>query len=206
MGRHRREHVEALDVDRPRARSGEGPDLWDDEHDTHARDVVVTDDDDDDWTSRPDLRRRRSSDPTPSRPPTLQRNRHRSRDDVSASSSSGPDVEDLPPRFDPQGRPLDGPPTTSPDRWITRRGAFRRERHRPGGWDVQGAWQVSGTDGQAVDRIVRGLTAALDGRASWAGLLGDVLASGVLLAGDPRAGSSRGRRGAVDERGLGGGL
>lgn len=165
MERHRREQAEASQGetywlgDEPDPRNNE-----DDDNRSHARELL-----------RPDLRHRRSSDPTSSRPLV-----HRSRPswDDSASNSSD-DIEDLPDRFDHQGRPLDEG-TTSQGRWTTRQGTFRRERQRPGGWDVQGAWKVGGTDGEAVERLVRNLTSALDGQKSWMGVLGDVLGSGLL--------------------------
>lgn len=152
MERHRREQVEG----------SEGED-WDNrDPDSHPRD------------NRFDSNRRRSSDPTPH--PLVQRSR-RSRDDSSGSDSD--DIEVLPDRFDSRGRPLHGR-SASQDGWTTRRGTFRREPQRPGGWDVSGAWQVSGTDGEAVDKLVRDFTGALDGHKGWMGVLGQVLGSGLL--------------------------
>lgn len=136
-------------------------------------DEVLWDDENDGRALCPDLRHRRASDPTSSRSPTRRRHGH-----SSASSSEDDGVENLPDRFDAQGRLLDGRDHQSG--WTTRRGTFHRERGRPGGWDVQGAWQVSGTDGEAVDRLVRNFTGALDGQKSWMGVLGDVLGSGLL--------------------------
>jgi len=166
MERHRREHVEALEVDGRRPADELNP--WDNAHDKHATD---------DSKVRSDFpRRRRSSDPTSSRP-SVQRNRL-SRDD-SASNSGGEEIEDLPDRFDHLGRPLDGQ-TTRQDRWTTRQGTFHRQHQRPGGWDVAGAWQVSGTDGEAIDGQVKNVVSALEGHNSWMGVLGNVLGSGLL--------------------------
>lgn len=138
-----------------------------------------TDDDDNDHIYDDDRRvthRRRNSDPTPSRFMSTRsdrRGRHHS------DSDSNSEIEQLPDRFDSHGSPLDGR-TASQDRWTTRRGTFRREPQRPGAWDVHGAWQVSGTDGEAVDRLVKNFTGALDGQKGWIGVLGDVLGSGLL--------------------------
>ena len=98
--------------------------------------------------------------------------------DDSPSVSDG-HVESLPDRFDSQGRPLDGR-SRSADHWTTRRGTFRRAPQRAGGWDVRGAWEVGGTDSEAVERLVASFTSALDGRRSWTGVLGDVLGSSLM--------------------------
>ncbi|KAF4971341.1 hypothetical protein FSARC_1773 [Fusarium sarcochroum] len=83
-------------------------------------------------------------------------------------------VEDLPDRFDRHGRPLDG--RSAKNRGLTRRqGDFEYKPKHRDDWDVKGAWQVAGTDGQAVDQIVRGVTGALEGKGGWLGLLGNVL-------------------------------
>ncbi|KAG6001076.1 hypothetical protein E4U43_001422 [Claviceps pusilla] len=168
MERHRREHVEALEEDERRPSDELG--VWDKKHDKHASD---------DGEVGADFHRRcrRSSDPTSSRL-LVQRNTH-SRGD-SASNSGAEEVEELPDRFDYLGRPLDGR-TRSQDRWTTRRGTFHRRHQRPGGWNVEGAWQVSGTDGEAVEGLVKNVVKALDGHKSWMGVLGDVLGSGLLV-------------------------
>ncbi|KAG8410999.1 hypothetical protein J3459_016757 [Metarhizium acridum] len=176
MERHRREHAEA----------SEGEDSH------RADEPSPRDRDDDDAHGRRRHRasnRARWSEPTPSRP--LVRRSRRSRDESSGSDNSADDVEVLPDRFDSHGRPLDGR-SSSQDRWTTRRGTFRREPQRPGGWDVQGAWQVSGTDQQAVDRLVKNVTSALEGQKGWMGIIGQVLGSG-LLQGANELGSSRRR-------------
>lgn len=128
---------------------------------------------------------RGSSDPSADRP--LAHAWPRDGADPNAEAPSDDDVEILPDRFDSQGRPLDsrsmshGP---SP-RFTTRHGEFERRPRRPGDWGVRGAWQVGGTDPEAVERMVRGMTDVIDGRRGWMGLLGDVLASGAggLLGG-----------------------
>ncbi|KAK2680829.1 hypothetical protein RAB80_002622 [Fusarium oxysporum f. sp. vasinfectum] len=80
-----------------------------------------------------------------------QRRRHRDDD-----SSSDEPVEELPDRFD-------------------RQGDFQyKPRHRDD-WDIKGAWQVAGTDSQAVDQLVRGVTGALEGKGGWLGLIGNIL-------------------------------
>ncbi|KAG5952469.1 hypothetical protein E4U53_000773 [Claviceps sorghi] len=171
MERHHRQHVEALEGDRKRSSDGLGLGFLDNEHDRHA-----TEHED----MRSDLHRgRRSSDPTSCRP-LVHRNRP-SRNDA-ASRLAGEEIEDLPDRFDHLGRRLDGQ--------ATRQGTFQRQRQRAGGWDVEGAWQVSGTDGEAVDRLVKNVVSALEGHGSWMGVLQDVLGSG-LLVGTSNQGSSR---------------
>lgn len=101
------------------------------------------------------------------------------------ASDSDEEVEILPNRFDSQGRPLD--PLSARQglhgRWTTRSGQFERRPRRPGDWDISGSWQVGGTDPEAVERMVRGVTGALDGRRGWMGVLGDVLNSGLLGGG-----------------------
>ncbi|UNI21216.1 hypothetical protein JDV02_007226 [Purpureocillium takamizusanense] len=134
-----------------------------DEHDA--------DDGDEETTARPSLRRRRSSDPSSDRP-IVRRGHGR---DADADN----DVEDLPDRFDSQGRPLNGRSATHA-RWTTRQGTFERPAQRPGGWDVRGAWQVSGTEQEAVDRLVRNVTGALGGQRSWMSVIGEVIGGGLL--------------------------
>ncbi|PNY26743.1 Uncharacterized protein TCAP_03317 [Tolypocladium capitatum] len=123
---------------------------------------------------RPVFHRRRSSDPSADRPV-------RRRD--AGNSDSDENVESLPDRFDSEGQPLDGR-SASHHRWATRRGTFERPPRRPGDWDVRGAWQVSGTEGEAVDRLVRNVTGALEGQRSWMSVIGDVIGGGLLPPGD----------------------
>ncbi|RCI13139.1 hypothetical protein L249_1137 [Ophiocordyceps polyrhachis-furcata BCC 54312] len=118
-------------------------------------------------------RRRRQRGPVSS-PEHLVVSRRRS----SSDSGSDDDVEMLPDRFDAHGRPLNG---LSPDRnrWTSRSGTFERQPRKPGDWDVGGAWQVGGTDGAEVDRLVKSITGALEGRRSWMKVLGDVIEGGL---------------------------
>ncbi|KAJ3472087.1 hypothetical protein NLG97_g11299 [Lecanicillium saksenae] len=115
---------------------------------------------------------RRSSDSTHDRPQVRGRG---------LGSDSDEEVEDLPDRFDSQGRPLDRR-STSHDRWTSRSGDFRRQPQRPGDWDIRGAWHVGGTDNAAVERLANGVTNALDGRGSWMHVIGEVLGGGALGA------------------------
>lgn len=118
------------------------------------------------------FRRRRSSDPSSDRP--IVSRRHQDPSD----SGSEDEVELLPDRFDAQGKPLgDG---AARDRWTERKGTFERQPQRPGDWSVKGAWQVGGTDEEAVGRLVRNATGALEGRRSWLSVIGDVLGAGLL--------------------------
>jgi hypothetical protein len=97
--------------------------------------------------------------------------RRRHRDD---DSSSDEPVEVLPDRFDKHGKPLNG--RSAKDRgWTSRRGDFEYKPKRRDDWDIKGAWQVAGTDGEAVEQIVRGVTGALEGKSGWLGILGNVL-------------------------------
>ncbi|KAK0387456.1 hypothetical protein NLU13_5768 [Sarocladium strictum] len=126
--------------------------------------------------ARPRIHRRRSSDPTADRPLVIRQRRGHA---VSASESDE-DVEDLPDRFDDDGRPIDGRRHSDSSRWTSRRGEFQRKPRRPGDWDVRGAWQVAGTDGIQVDRLARSFTEALEGRRSWMGVIGEALGGGLL--------------------------
>ncbi|KAF4978709.1 hypothetical protein FZEAL_4951 [Fusarium zealandicum] len=99
------------------------------------------------------------------------RRRRRSRHDGSSLDDA---VEVLPDRFDRHGKVLDDSATGS--RGLTsRRGDFKYQPKDRGDWDIKGAWQVAGTDGESVERIVRGVTDVLEGRGGWMGLLGNVL-------------------------------
>lgn len=153
MERHRRQHAAASDEDDDSL-----------EHDGDATDGGGT---------RPALRRRRSSDPSSDRPVVPRR-----RPGLSGSDSED-GVELLPERFDSKGERLGARPAR--DRWTTRQGTFERQPRQPGDWDVRGAWQVGGTDGEAVDRLVHSMVSALDGRHSWMGVLDDVLGGSGLL-------------------------
>ncbi|GAO19785.1 hypothetical protein UVI_02045760 [Ustilaginoidea virens] len=162
---HRREHADASEGEASRQPPNNDDDAKDDAKDDAptGRTLVNAN------------HGRRSLDQTRSRP--LIRKARRFGDD-SPSDSDG-HVESLPDRFDSQGRPLDGR-SRSADHWTTRRGTFRRAPQRAGGWDVRGAWEVGGTDSEAVERLVASFTSALDGRRSWTGVLGDVLGSSLM--------------------------
>lgn len=130
--------------------------------------------------SRPPILRRRSSDPSSDRPLV---SRRPARDYDSGVSDSEEDVELLPARFDDYGRPLDG---SEPDRsrWTSRRGDFERRPRHPGDWNVRGAWQVGGTEAEAVERLARTMTDVIDGRQSWLQLIGGVIGGGLLKPDD----------------------
>ncbi|UZP36343.1 hypothetical protein NXS19_004159 [Fusarium pseudograminearum] len=117
--------------------------------------------------------------------------RRRRRGDGSSSDEA---VEDLPDRFDKQGKPLDERSTRSRG-WTSRRGDFEYKPKRRNDMDIKGAWQVAGTDGEAVEQIVRGVTGALEGKGGWLGILGNVL--GGLQQPDQREAIDDGRS---DER------
>lgn len=164
MERHRREQSEGEEGEE--FRQYDEHDIWDSDDDgrgNHSRSIQT------------DLDRRRSSEPT-SRP--LVRRDRRARD-TSSGSDSPEEVEALPDRFDSHGQPLDGL-SASKSKWTTRKGTFHRKPQRPDGLDVAGAWQVSGTDGEAVDRLVKNFTSALDGQKGWMGVIGEVLGAGLL--------------------------
>ncbi|KAF1730078.1 hypothetical protein CRV24_009535 [Beauveria bassiana] len=99
----------------------------------------------------------------------------------SHESDSEEEIQNLPDRFDSEGRRLDRR-SVSHDRWTSRSGAFRRQSQRPGNFNVQGAWHVGGTNKEAVERLAHGVTNALDGRGSWMQVLGEVLSEGALGA------------------------
>ncbi|KAK1770883.1 hypothetical protein QBC33DRAFT_597404 [Phialemonium atrogriseum] len=123
--------------------------------------------------------RRRLSDPSSNRPLLTRRRPHNS-----SSPDSDPEEEDvievLPDRFDSQGRPLGRHAWEARKGWHSRRGDFVYNRGRDG--DVRGLWSVAGTDGEAVDRIVRDLVGAVGeeggGRGGWLGLVGGLLGAG----------------------------
>jgi hypothetical protein len=117
------------------------------------------------------------------------RRRHRGDD-----SDSDEPTEDLPDRFDKHGKPLDERSTRSRG-WTSRKGDFEYKPKHRDDLDIKGAWQVAGTDGEAVEKIVRGVTGALEGKGGWLGILGTVL--GGLQQPDQREAIDDGRR---DER------
>ncbi|KJZ73817.1 hypothetical protein HIM_06710 [Hirsutella minnesotensis 3608] len=158
MERHRREH--ALAMEKEDAATA----------DRHDEDLPVQVELDD-IGARPAFHRRRSSDPSSDRP-VIRRNRD-------SSPNSDNEVEILPDRFDMHGKPISGRSGVR-DTWTTRSGEFARPPQKPGDWDVKGAWQVGGTDGEAVERLVKSVTSALDGQRSWVSVIGDVIGAGLL--------------------------
>lgn len=131
----------------------------------------------------PLARHRRASDPSSDRAPIRR-------------PDPQEDIEDLPDRFDADGRPLDGRSASNRRAWTTRSGEFARRPRREGDWDVRGAWQVGGTDPEAVQRLVNGVTSALEGRQGLLRFIGDIFTGGAGLIGDGRddaPGENRGR-------------
>lgn len=139
--------------------------------------------------NRSSRHRRQSSDTTHDRSPNRdgesRRRRHR-------RSDSDDDVQDLPERFDSHGKPLDGG-RHGKNRSITRSGEFHRPAQQPGGLNVLGGWQLGGTDPEQIEKLVRNVTGALEGRRSWVSVIGEVLGGDMLgqLAG-PLAGQLAG--------------
>lgn len=86
------------------------------------------------------------------------------------------DVEDVPDRFDAQGRPLDESGRRVPW-WTSRSGSFQYQPRHPGDWNVRGGWGIGGTDPEVVERLVHDVTGVLEGRGSWLGMLRDVFAA-----------------------------
>lgn len=174
MERHRQEHLAALEAEAAAAED-EDEDKGDDDedgvpgraHDSHGHG----------HRHRPD-HHGRSFDPFSDR--ALQPLRR--------SLAPANDVEDLPDRFDADGRPLDGRPVSGHRGLTTRSGEFSRRPRREGDWDVHGAWQVGGTDPEVLERMVHGITTALEGRQGLLRAIGEVFAGGAGLLGDDRTG------------------
>lgn len=91
-----------------------------------------------------------------------------------SDSSSDDGIEILPDRFDRNGRRIDSQ-STSQGRWTSRSGNFERLPQHRGDLSFRGAWQVASTDGDMVERFVRDMTGALEGRKSWLSVLGNVI-------------------------------
>lgn len=156
-------------------------------------------------TGRP----RRGSDPSADRPKFggsgggkskgKDLSRRDSLSDPSDWSDLEDEVEELPARFDSKGRPLSGggPSSNRASTWHSRSGSFDyvpRDRKRGGsGVQAHGDWTVAGTDPEAVDRIVRGVTGVLEGKEGWMGLLGTALAAGTAAAGGSSGRKDRSR-------------
>lgn len=106
----------------------------------------------------------------------------RHKDDFNTDSDAT--LEILPDRFTPDGQPLDSRDPRD-GKLHSRRGEFLYHDHHGNGLKQiagTGQWGVSGTDAQAVDRIVRKVEGVLEGKGSWAGLVMGLL-SGRLMEG-----------------------
>lgn len=130
-------------------------------------------------------KRRRNSNPSNDRPLV---SRHRDGPiESDRSSASEEEIEVLPDRFDPYGRPIDGSSTSrqqQPRGWTQRRGDFEYRSPRPGGTQVRGTWGVAGTDPEQVERMMQNVSGVLAGdmprgMAGWLGLAGKLL-GGVM--------------------------
>lgn len=71
----------------------------------------------------------------------------------------------------------------------TRSGEFHRSAERPGGLNIHGGWQLAATDPEQIQKIVSGVTGALQGRRSWVSVVGDVLGGDLLGQLGPLAGA-----------------
>jgi hypothetical protein len=127
-------------------------------HHHHSRD---RDSDDEGIGRKRRRRRRRNSDPSSDRPNQPSKHRRRNKN-ASRSPSPAPssDIEELPPRFDKQGRPLDG----------TR--------------------SAGGGQGEMVEKIMHDFGDVVDGRKSWKDMLGGLMQGGGLGAALGGGGSS----------------
>lgn len=127
---------------------------------------------------RPEVHRRRSSSDPSSDGAVLQR-----RKGALEVTPSEDEIEVLPDRFDASGRLLYDDKCR---RWASQRGDFEYRRRNRGGGYVQGSLALGGTDPEMVDRMAQGVGNLLQGRQSFMGLLGDVLAGlpGALQDGD----------------------
>jgi len=120
-------------------------------------------------------RRRRSSDPSSDRRMVRRRRSRRS-----PSSDSGSDtgtVEELPNRFDSEGRPLDRP------RYSRRAGEWEKRDSRGRSYE-KGAWSIEGggigEGAEVVERVVKEVADVIEGKSSWLGLIQGVLSGGLL--------------------------
>lgn len=168
------------------------------------KDKKDDDDDDDDSATVPrrrfrKRRRRSNSDPSSNRPLLSSSSRRRDRDGAhgtdrpssSSPSRGGDEVELLPDRFDPLGRPVDPSSSSSRPRrgdnggWTERKGDFEYRSPKPGGTQARGAWAVGGTDPDQVERMMQDVTNLIGdgppkGVQGWLGLAGRLLGSGLL--------------------------
>lgn len=108
---------------------------------------------------------------------------HHKHDSNNSDTDTDATLEILPDRFTPDGQPLE---SCDRDRQLqSRRGEFIYHDHHGNGLKQiagTGQWGVSGTDAQAVDRIVRKVEGVLEGKGSWTGLVMGLL-SGRLMEG-----------------------
>lgn len=118
--------------------------------------------------------RNRSRDRSPSK-------RHGNSDEGEDDSDST--LEILPDRFDRDGQPLN-----PRDRKMhSRKGEFLyHDNHGNGLKQIAGTgqWGISGTDAQAVERIVRKVEGVLEGKGSWTGLVMGLLSGRLMEGGD----------------------
>lgn len=124
-------------------------------------------------------RRRPNSDPSSNRPyhssPEHSRRRRHHKTSLSRDSSPIPnsddsDIEDLPRRFDDEGRPLDG---------------YRNRSGISGG---------GGKESEMVEKIVRDVGDVVDGRKTWKDLLKSVVSDASLGGGESASDTARRRR------------
>jgi hypothetical protein len=87
----------------------------------------------------------------------------------------------------------------------TRSGEFHRSADRPGGLNLHGKWALAATDPEQIQKIVSGVTGALQGRRSWVSVVGDVLGDDLLGQLGPLAGALQAAGGAGAAGGPGGG-
>lgn len=162
-------------------------------------------------------RRRSNSDPSSNRPRSdnARKRGGRGGDDDEGSGSEPEEVEQLPDRFDSQGRPVDR--SSRPrNGWSERKGDFEYRNPKPGGAQARGAWSVGGTDPDQVGRLVRDVTELIGdgppkGVGGWLGFAGRLLGSGMLggggMEGSEDGGDGDGddgrRRGGKDVRRVG---
>ncbi|KPM42764.1 hypothetical protein AK830_g3829 [Neonectria ditissima] len=157
MERHHRDQLEAAKVEEARRRA---------EQKTSDKEHGLV-------PFRPRRRRRQSTSSTSSSSSDDSNadRKLRSRDDDSSSDGT---VEVLPNRFDRDGEPLEGRSATH-HRWSSRRRDLEYRPPHPGDWNVRGAWQAAGTEGEMIEQLMRNVTGVLEGKKSWIGALGDVL-------------------------------
>lgn len=115
-------------------------------------------------------------------------------------------VEELPDRFDGEGRPLTAQGHEDRRGGVhSRKGSFEyRSPKGPNGLNMMGDWAVSGTDKETVERIVQNVTGVLEGKGSWMGLIGGLLSGNLLQGGHGEGSGSRdGNRDSRDRKGKG---